>query len=190
MGMVVLNMSVVVVMPVGMLMIVVMFGIVQVGAIGLVGETVGAFPTLLSVLRPCVLGRLSTGVLDDLALDALAIAATTRIAMARAATFGAVFGFFLGFAMGALVRLDQRLAIGDRNLIIVRVNFAEGQEAVAVAAIFDEGGLQRRLYARDFGEVDVAAQLFALRGLEIKFFDAVAANHNDPGLLRVTRRST
>jgi hypothetical protein len=27
--------------------------------------------------------------------------------------------------------------------------------------------------------------LFALRSLEIKFFDAVAANHNDPGFFRV-----
>ncbi len=87
--------------------------------------------------------------------------------------------------MGAFVRLDQRLTIGDRNLIIVRMDFAEGKEAVAVAAIFDEGGLQRRLYARDLGEVDVAAQLFALGGLEIKFFDAIAADHDDPGLFRV-----
>jgi len=56
---------------------------------------------------------------------------------------------------------------------------------VAVAAIFDKGRLQRRLYARDLGEIDIAAQLFALGGLEIKFFDAIAADHNDPGLFRV-----
>ena len=87
--------------------------------------------------------------------------------------------------MGALVGLDQRLTIGDRDLVIVGMNFAEGEEAVAIAAIFDEGGLQRRFDARDLRQIDVAAQLFALRGLEIKFFDAVAANHNDPGLLRV-----
>jgi len=87
--------------------------------------------------------------------------------------------------MGALVGLDQRLTIGDRDLVIIGMNFAEGEEAVAIAAIFDEGGLQRRFDARDLRQIDVAAQLFALRGLEIKFFDAVAANHNDPGLLRV-----
>ena len=87
--------------------------------------------------------------------------------------------------MGAFVRLDQRLAIGDRNLIIVGMDFAEGEKAVAVAAIFDEGRLQRRLYARDLGEVDVAAQLLALGGFEIKLFDAIAADHNDPGLFRV-----
>ena len=65
------------------------------------------------------------------------------------------------------------------------MDFAEGQEAVTVAAIFDEGGLQRWLYPRDLGEIDVAAQLLALGGLEIKLFDAIAADHNDPGLFRV-----
>ena len=87
--------------------------------------------------------------------------------------------------MGALVRLDQGLTVGDRNLIIVGMDFAEGEKAVAVAAILDEGRLQRRFYARDLGEVDIAAQLFALSGLEIKLFDAIAADHNDPGLFRV-----
>jgi len=101
------------------------------------------------------------------------------------AAAGAVFAFLFGLAMGAFVSLDQRLAVGDRNLIIVGMDFAEGEEAVAVAAIFDEGRLQRRLYARDLGEVDVAAQLLALGGFEIKLFDAIAADHNDPGLFRV-----
>ena len=65
------------------------------------------------------------------------------------------------------------------------MDFAEGQKAVAVAAIFDEGGLQRGLYARDLGEIDISTQLFALGGLEIKLFDTIAADHNDPGLFRV-----
>ena len=128
------------------------------------------------------------GVLDDVALDAVAMAAAAGVAVARAATVavgGAVLALFLGLAMGALVGLDQRLTVGDRDLVIVGMDFAEGQEAVAVAAIFDEGRLQRRLYARDLGEVDIAAQLLALGGLEIKFFDAIAADHNDPGLFRV-----
>jgi hypothetical protein len=122
---------------------------------------------------------------DHAALDAVAIAAAARIAVARAAAVGTVFGLFFSFAMGAFVRLDQRLAIGDRDLIIVRMDFAEGQKAVAVAAIFDEGGLQRRLYARDLGEIDISTQLLALGSLEIKLFDTIAADHNDPGLFRV-----
>ena len=43
----------------------------------------------------------------------------------------------------ALLLGDQLLPIGHRDLEIVRMNFREGEEAVAVAAIFDEGGLQR-----------------------------------------------
>jgi hypothetical protein len=125
-------------------------------------------------------------VFDHLALDTLAIAAAPGVAMARAATMvGAIFAFFLGLAMGALIGLDQRLTVGNRDLVIIGMDFAEGQEAVAIAAIFDEGGLKRRFDAGDLGEVDVAAQLLALGGLEVKFFDAVAADHNDPGLFRV-----
>ena len=111
--------------------------------------------------------------------------AAARVAVARPPAVGTVLALFLGLAMGAFVGLDQRLTVGDRDLIIVGMDFAEGQEAVTVAAIFDEGGLQRRLYARDLGEVDIAAQLLALGGLEIKFFDAIAADHDDPGLFRV-----
>jgi hypothetical protein len=129
------------------------------------------------------LGRI--GVLDDLAPDAVAAAAAAGIAMARAAAAVTVFVLFLGLAMGALVGLDQGLTVGDGDLVIVGMDFAEGEEAVAVAAIFDEGRLQRRLYPRDLRKVDIAAQLFALGGLEIKFLDAIAADHDDPGLFRV-----
>jgi hypothetical protein len=137
------------------------------------------------VMRQVGLGVIRAGCFDDAALDAVAIAAAACIAVARTAAVGPVFALLLGLAMGAFVRLDQRLAIGDRNLIIVRMDFAEGQKAVAIATIFNEGGLQRGLYARDLGEIDISAQLFALGGLEIKLFDTIAADHNDPGLFRV-----
>ena len=136
------------------------------------------------------LGRILSGILDDVALDALAMAATARIAVTRTATVavgGAVLALFLGLAMGALVGLDQRLTVGHRNLIVVRMDFAERQEAVAVAAIFDERRLQRRFYACDLGEINVAAELFAVCGFEIELFNAVAAQHDHPGFLRVRR---
>jgi hypothetical protein len=163
-------------------------GVMMLGLLGMVVTGFGGrdVDKLLALIRLGGLRRLGACVLDDLALDPLAIAAAARVAVARAApAAGAVLGLFFGLAMGALIRLDQRLAIGDRYLIIVGMDFAEGEETVSVAAIFDEGGLQRRLYARDLGEIDIAAQLFALRGLEIKLFDAIAADHNDPGLFRV-----
>ena len=55
------------------------------------------------------------------------------------------------------------------------MDFREGQEAVPVAAVIDEGRLQRRLNARDFGEVDVTAKLLAVGAFEVEFLDAIAA---------------
>jgi hypothetical protein len=147
-------------------------------------------PVLMSMLMRSVLVRLLAlavlgAALDNSALDAVALAAAARTAMARAATVRAIFALFLGLAMGAFVGLDQRLPVGDRDLVIIGMDFAEGQEAVAVAAILDEGSLQRRFDPGDFGEIDVAAKLLTLGGLEIELFNAIAADHNDPGLFRV-----
>ena len=97
-----------------------------------------------------------------------------------------VVGFFV-VARGARVGVDQRLPVGDRDLVIVRMDFGERQEAVAVAAVLDEGRLQRGFDPRYLGEIDIAAKLFAVRGLEIEFLDAVAAQHDHPGLLRMGR---
>jgi hypothetical protein len=118
---------------------VVMFGLVRV----LVTDFgVQVFCVFLALMRLGGLRKVGACVLDNLALDAFAIAAAARVAVARTAAVGAVFALLLGLAMGAFVRLDQRLAIGDRNLIIVRMDFAEGQKAVPVATVLDEGRLQ------------------------------------------------
>nr|WP_271546721.1 hypothetical protein [Bradyrhizobium sp. CCBAU 45321] len=123
---------------------------------------------------------------DDVAAHALAMTAAAGVAVPRAATaVRAVLAFFLGLAMGLFLGLDQRLPVGDRDLVVVGMDFAEGEKAVAIAAIFDESGLERGFDPCDLGEVDIPAQLLALRGLEIKLFDAIAADHDDPGLLRV-----
>ena len=129
--------------------------------------------------------RLRVCAFDNFALHPLATVAAPGTAMTRTPAAGTVFRFLLGFAMRALVGLDQGLTIGNRDLIVIGMDFAEGQKAMAIAAVFDEGGLQRRLDARDFGEIDVAAQLLALGRLEIKFLDAIAADHNHPGLFRM-----
>jgi hypothetical protein len=148
---------------------------------------------VFAVVRMVVAGvrgglrRLGVGMLDDPALDAVVMTTAARAAVARTAPVGTVFVLFLGFAMGALVGFDQGLTVGDRDLVIVGMDFAEGEEAVAVATIFDKGRLQRWLYPRDFGEVDIAAQLLALGGLEIKLFDAIAADYDDPGFFRMGR---
>ena len=65
-------------------------------------------------------------------------------------------GFVL--SLSGCFLIEERLAIGHGDLVIVGMDFVEGQESVAIAAVFDEGGLERRLHARDLGEVDIAAQ--------------------------------
>jgi hypothetical protein len=135
------------------------------------------------------LRRIDRCVFNDVALHAFATAAAARVAMTRAlvAAAGTVIGLFLGLAMGALVGLDQGLTVGYRDLVIVGMDLAEGQETMTVAAVFDESRLQRRLYARNLGKIDIAAKLLALGGFEIELFNTVAADHDDPGLFRVGR---
>jgi len=63
------------------------------------------------------------------------------------------------------------------------MDFVEGQEAVAVAAVVDEGGLERGLHACDLGEIDVAAQQLSGCAFEIEFLYPAVPLHHDPGLL-------
>ncbi len=93
----------------------------------------------------------------------------------------------VGFFFGGAVGVERRLTIGDRDAVIVGMDFAEGQEAVAIAAIFDERRLQRRLDARHLGEIDVAFDLLFCGSLEIKFFETLAIQYDDPGLFRMRR---
>ena len=97
---------------------------------------------------------------------------------------GAQRGLFL--RMGALF-LQQRLAILARDLIIVGMDFAEGQEAVAVAAIIDERRLQRRFDPGYLGEIDISLELLVLGRFEIELLDPVTFDDRDPGLFPVAR---
>ena len=120
-----------------------------------------------------VVGDAGFGRFDRHLLHCLGVAGR---AVARAAPHaGAAVGLCFGVAVGALFLVDQGLPVGDGDLIVIGMNFAESQEAVAIAAIIDEGGLERRLDPGYLGEIDVAAELAAVGGLEIKFLDPVAA---------------
>src|SRR6476661_498956 len=67
--------------------------------------------------------------------------------------FGAGVGLGLGFRFGLGFFLQKCLPVGYRDLIVVGMDFTEGQEAVAIAAVVDEGGLQRRLDPRDLCQI-------------------------------------
>ena len=60
---------------------------------------------------------------------------------------GSAQALFLGGVLGLFA--EQGFAVGLRDLVIVGVDFAEGQEAVAVSAIVDERRLERRFDPRD-----------------------------------------
>ena len=82
---------------------------------------------------------------------------------------------------------EQCIAIRLGNLVVVRVNFAEGEETVPVASEIDECRLKRGLYARYLGEVDVALDLLLVGRFEIELFNAVALEYRHPRLFRVAR---
>ena len=82
---------------------------------------------------------------------------------------------------------QQRLPVGDGDLIVVGMDFAKGEEAVAVAAEFDERGLEGGLYPGDFRQVDIALDVFLVGAFEVEFFKSVAACDDHPGFLQVRR---
>ena len=73
-----------------------------------------------------------------------------------------------------------------RHLIVVGVDLAEGQEAVALAAIVDERRLQGRLDPGDLGQIDVAFELLLGRCLEIEINELLLfVDDHHPGFFRL-----
>ena len=66
------------------------------------------------------------------------------------------------------------------------MDFAEGEEALAVAAIFDEGCLKGRFYARDPRQIYVALELFAVVGFVIEILNTGATQQDNPCLFGLT----
>src|SRR3546814_5402883 len=65
------------------------------------------------------------------------------------------------------------------------MDFAERQKAVAIAAVFDEGSLQRRFDPRYLGEVDVTFELLAGTCFVVEILKSIARLNHHPGLFRV-----
>jgi len=68
------------------------------------------------------------------------------------------------------LHVDQALPVGDGYLVVVGMDLVERQKAVAIAAVFDESGLQARFYPNHLGEVDVALELFLGGRLDVEIF--------------------
>src|SRR5690606_12320561 len=110
------------------------------------------------------------------AASALAVAPPVRAGIALELV---LLGGSLGF------RGEERLPVGDRDLVVIGVNFGEGEETVAVSAIFHERGLQGGLHPGDPGEIDVSLELLLGLRFEIEFFDSVTADYDYSCFLRV-----
>ena len=107
----------------------------------------------------------------------------------RGGAFGrrvAVFLVGLG-ALGFGFGLKQRLPVGQRDLVVVGMDFREGEEAVPVSAVVDERGLQRGLDPRHLRQIDVSAQLLLVLRFEVEFLYAVSANDDDASLFFMRR---
>jgi hypothetical protein len=61
---------------------------------------------------------------------------------ATARTTRAPIRLVFGGALGAAFFVDQRLPVGDGDLVVIGMNFAESKKAVTVAAVIDKRGLQ------------------------------------------------
>ena len=137
-------------------------------------------------LRAFGLRRVDRGGLARHGLAIAGAALAAAVAAPALAGAAALTGLLLVLLLVlALFLFEERLPVGDGDLVIVRMNFREGEESVAIAAVFDEGGLERRLHPRHLRQIDVAAERLLAGGFEIEFFDAVTAQHHHPGLFRV-----
>ena len=115
--------------------------------------------------------------------DAHAGLRRARAAMTAATTLAV--RLVLVLTVGARLLIEKRLPVGDRNLVIVGVNFREGEEAVAIPAVVDESGLQRRFDARHLGQINIAAQRLLACRFEVELFDPITSEYDHPGLFRV-----
>ena len=122
---------------------------------GPAGGAIASEPAAIAPVSNC-------GLLDRLALDLVALPLAAALP-ASVPPPGTMIGLVVGGTLGALVLGNERLPVGDRDLVIVGMYFAEGEKTVPVAAVIDESRLQRRLYARDLGQIDVATKLFTVR---------------------------
>ena len=94
--------------------------------------------------------------------------------------------FFFVFPAGFLsLHLDQPLPVGDGNLIIIGMDFAERQEAVAIAAILYERRLKAWFDPDYLGEVNVPFELSLRRCLDVEIFKPGTVQHHNAGFFRV-----
>src|SRR5690606_21726262 len=74
----------------------------------------------------------------------------------------------------------------DAGRVVLARDFLERQEAMAVAAVLDEAGLERRFDAGDAPLVDVALLLFPGRDLDVEIVEGLAIDDGHTQLLTLS----
>ena len=69
------------------------------------------------------------------------VAARSRMVAVVAMPPRTAIDLVIGGALGALFLVDQGLPVGNRDLVVVGMDFAERQKTVAIAAVVDKSGL-------------------------------------------------
>ena len=145
----------------------------------------------VDAIARCSDGGRGRGVVAILLLSLFGTIITTVIVMMDVATIiviiimilGSAQALFLGSMFGFFAK--QCFAVFLGNLVIVGMDFAEGEEAVTTAAVIDERRLQRRFNPGYLGKVDVALELLMFGGLKVEFFDPVTLDDRDTGFFPV-----
>jgi hypothetical protein len=122
--------------------------------------------------------------LDRRELLVVAVVGAVEVVVLVVFLGGAQRGLFL--SVRALFG-EQGLAVGLRDLVVVGMDLAEGEEPVPVAAEVDESRLQRGFYTGNLGEIDVALDLLVLGRFEVELLNPVALEHRHPCFFRVAR---
>ena len=99
---------------------------------GFLAATAGFAATRVAVVIAILSGAFAAAPSPGTRRRALAVAIAVIIVIVMLVFTGVLF----------LFRLEQCHAVGERDLVIVRMDFRESQKAMAVAAILNEGGLQ------------------------------------------------
>jgi len=126
-------------------------------------------------------------------LDQALVRQSVVIAAFFATAAGGVIFLFLGgecfslFARVAGLFGKQRDLVLARDLVIVGMDFREGEKAMPVAAIIDESRLQRGFYASNLGEIDIALDLLVFGRFKVEFLNPVSLEHRHPGFFLVAR---
>ena len=103
----------------------------------------------------------------DLFVGDLGVVFVRRVALVGVEVFVLLDLVVIVFGRDGRFLLLEGEPVFVRDLVVVGVDFRKGQKAVPVAAEVHKGRLERGLHARDFGEIDVAAQLALGGGFEV-----------------------